>query len=569
MECSGEHSAPALSGRNLVVLSDGTGNRGGKSHSTNVWRLFQTLNLHDAPVPQLAIYDDGVGTEDFRPLKLLGGAFGWGLTANVVELYSFLARHYRPGDRIYLFGFSRGAFTVRVLAGLIHRCGLWSRDALLQHPDPERFMRKRIVRAYRSLSDDEVARLQAETALLRDVRIRFVGVWDTVDAVGMPIDELKFPLEAGPRLLLGRRGYGFHDRQLADTVISARQALSLDDDRGTFHPNVWSTPHPRGNRQGLCMDLDQVWFAGAHSNVGGGYPKDALAHVSLDWMLGECDALGADRLWLYGDSTRPTADVAATQPPVHAHLTDDRGHDWTIISPARTAFQQRAHAHGRQYQPRAGAGLFYRHRPRNPMALYQGRGNCWRRLGQRLSLSEGLRQKLNLPARTCAPRALPVHISVLDRLRDAPQHYATQVLPEAIEWRSTHGHSPYARTPAADAPTAPPPEIAPALRHWTRRRQAGWGAGMSGALLLVPLLLPLLGTALPPLASVNAWLAQTPFWYPHVADFSAAGQWLFQSWGAVGLALLTVGVGLSLQARNLLQRRSLRAWLGALTPPDA
>ena len=108
--------------RNIVLLSDGTGNSAAKLNRTNVWWLYQALDLGDDD--QIAIYDDGVGTSGFRPLRLLGGAFGWGLSRNVRDLYEFVCRHYRAGDHVYIFGFSRGAFTARTLAGLICKCGI-------------------------------------------------------------------------------------------------------------------------------------------------------------------------------------------------------------------------------------------------------------------------------------------------------------------------------------------------------------------------------------------------------------------------------------------------------------
>ena len=112
--------------KKIVLLSDGTGNSAAKLHKTNVWRLYSALDLRRDD--QIAMYDDGVGSQKFLPLRLLGGAFGWGLKRNVIELYKFLCRNYeaQENDKVYLFGFSRGAFTVRVLAGLIDRCGLYT-----------------------------------------------------------------------------------------------------------------------------------------------------------------------------------------------------------------------------------------------------------------------------------------------------------------------------------------------------------------------------------------------------------------------------------------------------------
>jgi len=116
-------------GKNIIICSDGTGNTANKDRGTNVFKLFEAVDLNGHLVDpkltlQVALYDDGVGTESFLPLKLIGGAFGWGLKRNVLNLYTGLVRIYDPGDRIYLFGFSRGAFTVRTLAGLIAQAGI-------------------------------------------------------------------------------------------------------------------------------------------------------------------------------------------------------------------------------------------------------------------------------------------------------------------------------------------------------------------------------------------------------------------------------------------------------------
>ena len=109
--------------KNIVLLSDGTGNSSATVLKTNVWRLFQALDLTD-PERQIAYYDDGIGTSSFKPLAILGGVFGFGLKRNVIDIYSFCCRNYRPGDKIHGFGFSRGAFTIRVVAGFIARTGL-------------------------------------------------------------------------------------------------------------------------------------------------------------------------------------------------------------------------------------------------------------------------------------------------------------------------------------------------------------------------------------------------------------------------------------------------------------
>ncbi len=544
-------STPQLTGRNLIVLSDGTGNRGGVTRDTNVWRLYKTIDRHHAPVEQLVCYDDGVGTDDMRIAKLLGGAFGIGLTRNVTSLYAFLARHYRPDDRIHLFGFSRGAFTVRVLAGIIARCGLWTQQAYFGEDDPERFIRRHILPAYRSLGDAKVQALRDEVDLHPEVYVRFLGVWDTVDAVGIPIDELKVLLEVPPRLLANRRGYGFHDRELSRWVHTARQALSIDDDRRTFHPNVWSTHRPPSERSRLCQDVDQVWFAGAHSNVGGSYPKDGLAFVTLDWMLGETDALGRDRIWLEGDTvTALPADEA--ERPAMAVFDDDSGQRFAVHSPARVAIQHQADAQGRHYEPRSGPGLFYRYRPRWLERTYTGEGRGWAYWLKWLpDLPSTWQQRLGIPALTPPPRKIPIHISVRQRLLQGTQDYAPYVLPANVEIAHTRAPSPYAAADDREPLTLPE---ADAARHTAKgparwRRFAYW-LNLVGALALLVALCRLPMAELwgfvtaPKLAQLNPLLASV----------------ITDSWMQLALGLLVSGMLLSRWAQRRLRRRTRTVW---------
>jgi uncharacterized protein (DUF2235 family) len=193
--------------KRIVVLSDGTGNAAGKVWRTNVWRTFELLDL--AGSDQVARYDDGVGTSAFKPFAILGGAFGWGLKRNVLDLYRFLCRHYGDDAEIFAFGFSRGAFTIRILMGLVNNQGLvsFSSEADLA------WKAKAAYRAYRAERYHSVHRLETVFRDIRDFflslknrikkrppyrkqdnrtvrQIRFVGVWDTVAAYGLPIDEM-------------------------------------------------------------------------------------------------------------------------------------------------------------------------------------------------------------------------------------------------------------------------------------------------------------------------------------------------------------------------------------------
>jgi uncharacterized protein (DUF2235 family) len=283
--------------RNIVLLSDGTGNSRGKLFRTNVWRVYEALDLADPANPetprQFAFYDDGVGNSSFRPLAVLGGALGYGLARNVRDLYGFLCRMYQPGDRIYAFGFSRGAFTIRVLVGLI------SNQGIVRYSGDEAELLRLVKAAYRAyrrryrlkinyigplrdLRDALIAgwaRLrgkrpysQACVDNFTEVPLEFVGLWDTVAAYGMPVDELSVVLDAvvWPAQM--------PDARLSPSVKRAVHALSLDDERNTFHPRLWQR-EPESTR------ISQVWFAGVHSDVGGGYPDQGLSHVSLEWIL--------------------------------------------------------------------------------------------------------------------------------------------------------------------------------------------------------------------------------------------------------------------------------------------
>jgi len=289
----------------IAVFADGTGNSSAKLFRTNVWRLYQALdtsNLTGAD-RQVSYYHDGVGTSSFRPLALLGGAFGWGLKRNVLDLYSYLCRVYEPGDRLYLFGFSRGAFTVRVLAGLVLQEGLVAdtgdKELQMYVRDAYRHFRCRfnptggLVRPLRNIRDRVIEwwrrankcltytqRRSARDLKNRETCIEFIGVFDTVAAYGTPFVELTRAIDYWIWPL------SLPDYQLSNRVRRARHALALDDERDTFHPLLWDERNEQDANR-----LKQVWFAGVHSDVGGGYPDDALAFVSLDWMRKELPEL--------------------------------------------------------------------------------------------------------------------------------------------------------------------------------------------------------------------------------------------------------------------------------------
>jgi uncharacterized protein (DUF2235 family) len=193
--------------KNIVLLADGTGNASAKLFSTNVWRLYQALDASDAD-KQVAYYHDGVGTWSFKPLALLTGAFGFGLKRSVLDMYTFLCRNYKDGDRIYGFGFSRGSFAIRVVMGVVATQGLapyaneeqLARDVRAAYRRYRRFFHTsvRTEKPFRWLRDrwlaiwDSLHRIKrSDSAAAHHPRwIHFVGLWDTVDAYGGPIKEI-------------------------------------------------------------------------------------------------------------------------------------------------------------------------------------------------------------------------------------------------------------------------------------------------------------------------------------------------------------------------------------------
>jgi uncharacterized protein (DUF2235 family) len=383
--------------KNIVLLSDGTGNAASSFFKSNVWRLYQALDLStpqtDSLKPgQVAWYDDGVGTSSFKPLAIAGGAIGVGLKRNVIDLYTFLCRNYEQGDKIFCFGFSRGAFTIRVLAGLITNQGVVQADseAELRRFATEAFRAYRANRGFGTASRlEHPARLLRNTAIsiknaafnLKEYQhltgspppIDFLGLWDTVDAYGMPIDEMTDALKLIIPLAIP-------NRRLSKNVTRACHALALDDERHTFHPVLWdegSEPGGNENHSNIRDErISQVWFAGVHSNVGGSYPDDALAHVSLDWMMSEAERSGL------------------------------------VFNPGeRTRLQAMADANGKLYDSRKGLGGFYRYKPRKIADLSDDTIN--EVTIKRPKIHESVFKRIEAGTDSYAPIGLPPHYAVV------------------------------------------------------------------------------------------------------------------------------------------------------------
>ncbi len=252
--------------KRLVVCLDGTWNTpDDKLRSTNVVKIMRAiLHTSEEGTKQITFYDKGVGTGG--PIdRLEGGAFGRGLDDNVRDGYRFLANNYEPGDEVYIFGFSRGAFTARSLAGFIGACGLLTKTTMGKLMKAWAFYRT--PKHERDKEEKEAIHALART----DVRITCIGVWDTVGALGIPVKRLKW---------MNRGNYQFHDTTLGANIDCALHAVAIDEKRGPFAPTLWQTTDR--NEKPV---VEQVWFAGVHSNIGGSYDDAGLSDLALDWMI--------------------------------------------------------------------------------------------------------------------------------------------------------------------------------------------------------------------------------------------------------------------------------------------
>jgi uncharacterized protein (DUF2235 family) len=345
--------------KNIVICADGTGNTTIKGRGTNVFKLYEAVDqsghrLSPGPpplTPQVALYHDGVGTESLKWLRIVTGATGWGLSRNVKQLWGELARVYAPGDKIFLFGFSRGAFTVRTLAGLIHACGVldlskYPTNAAFDAGVEEAYREYR--KAYNSLLTAifhktkklDAARLQELRSRFsveipefqpgaRGKLIEFIGVWDTVDAVGLPMRAAEFV----NRVIYA---FKFPDRTLNPSVAHACHALALDEERESFAPVLWNELQTEDPQR-----IEQVWFAGVHSNVGGGYPRQGMSLVPFDWIMTKAEAAP---------------------------------HNLRFVPAERALYRYHADVDDKMYDSRAGLGIFYRWLPRNVQQLCADNG---------------------------------------------------------------------------------------------------------------------------------------------------------------------------------------------------
>ncbi|CTQ51360.1 DUF2235 domain-containing protein [Jannaschia donghaensis] len=325
--------------KRIVILCDGTWNAAEAPFPTNVVRLGQALSPQgDDGRVQVPIYVEGVGTGRRGVTGLskamdrwLGGALGFGLMANVMEAYRHLVFLYEPGDEVYVFGFSRGAFTARSLVGFIRFTGLLARADLDRIPEAvRRYSQKRIETAERRqrrnaewrarfapwfLVDPDDAAVYAEFGATSAVPfdITYLGVWDTVGALGVPGHFTAAPL-------LNRK-YAFHDTGLTSMVRAARHAVALDETRKSFRPTLWT------NLETLNAGHDdppylQQYFAGDHGSVGGGGDLTGLSANALTWMMDGARASGLGFDPMVAKTIRTEGDPMA---PLHNHTVPSGG----------------------------------------------------------------------------------------------------------------------------------------------------------------------------------------------------------------------------------------------------
>lgn len=268
--------------KRIVLCADGTWNEAekndeatGRPQPTNVLKTARAVRPRTAAgIEQVLYYHYGLGTAGGLD-KFTGGAFGEGIELNVRSLYRFLVYNYEPGDALYLFGFSRGAFTVRTLAGFMHKVGLLEKD--------DEYYTPQMYALYESSAAEDSDAWREAFRHIRDPRpcppIRFIGVWDTVGSLGAP---------GAIGQIFNRGKYKYHDIGLNPAIENACHALAIDERRKPFAPSLWTRP------AGWAGTLEQVWFPGVHSNVGGSYSPDGLANEALHWMVEKAEGLGLE-----------------------------------------------------------------------------------------------------------------------------------------------------------------------------------------------------------------------------------------------------------------------------------
>ncbi|KAF3941852.1 hypothetical protein ABW19_dt0205156 [Dactylella cylindrospora] len=300
--------------KRLVIACDGTWqdsagdlDDGKVKPPTNVTRICRAIKTESrSDVPQIVYYQAGPGTSNNPFDKIVGGAVGAGVAQNMRECFSFLSNNYTPGDEIFFIGFSRGAFTARSVASMVANLGILTKKGLEYFAVIMKDYQHRYEKGYKSPQPDLPFSNKPSAADLRyleelyrrgmtipNVRIKAIGVWDTVGALGIPrigwLQKMGIQSRRMDEMM-------FYDTTLSPQVEYAFQALALDERRGPFSPTVWELP------KGSPTVLKQTWMPGEHSNVGGGWEDQNLADVSLAWMISNLTPfLDFDDTYIHGE----------------------------------------------------------------------------------------------------------------------------------------------------------------------------------------------------------------------------------------------------------------------------
>jgi len=288
-------------GKRIVFCADGTWD--GTANNTNVLKIFNATLVSSEQMP---FYDNGVGADGTPIEKLAGGAFGLGLFQKIKDGYTKISQVYEAEDELFVFGFSRGAYTARSLAGMIAICGLPTANF-------DDSMVDTAFQAYRNKDQRQALLASLGKYNLYNAKITMVGVWDTVGSLGIP------SVIGGVSPIL----YGFLDTSLHPDVLNAIQALAIDERRVEFPPTLWDESPAPG------QVLQQVWFCGCHSDVGGGTSPaaqdagTALSDITLAWMMSKAAALGVQ--------FAPSAVAKYTIPAAAKYALDEIHESWSPL----------------------------------------------------------------------------------------------------------------------------------------------------------------------------------------------------------------------------------------------
>lgn len=252
--------------KRLIICCDGTWNTPEKP--TNVTKMARSISpTSQDGKHQVVFYHQGVGTSNSVD-KFAGGLFGVGVEQNVLDAYRFIVHNYQDGDEIFCFGFSRGAYTARALGGMLHAIGLLDKNKLTELPQAYKY--------YRTPPNK-----RPKGSYSKNIRpdIKLMAVWDTVGALGAPTPFLK---------RFTRSLVGFYDTHISPEIKNAYHALAIDEKRGPFQPGLWT------GEINPDQYVEQTWFAGVHSDIGGGYADTALSDITFKWMIEKSQTLGLE-----------------------------------------------------------------------------------------------------------------------------------------------------------------------------------------------------------------------------------------------------------------------------------